>query len=397
MKQILDKLQSLIGKFTFNQKVLIGGICVAIVVSLVIFSSWIQSEETSVLFTDLDPEDASLALEELSKLNINAELTNGGTTILVPQDKVHKLRVDLSAKGIPSSGTVGWGLFDGQQYGMTEFVQNVNFKRAMEGELVQTIEALSSVRSARVHLVLPKNSIFKKMQSPATASIILSVSRNNKLSEHQINGIQSLVAGSVEGLEHGNVSVIDQHGVELTNTSGDDRVMRSSSQLAMKKEIDEYLSTKAASMLDRVLGPERSLVRVDATLNFEQTQKESKTFDLDNTFVVSEEIESSDGGEGASSTEHIVNNYEPSQTVESVVGEVGDIKSLSVAVFVDGTYAEGDNGVMAYVPLTDEELMKINNIVESSIGINSERGDRVEVVNMQFQYQDIPVVASTGM
>lgn len=396
MKQILDNLNTITGKFTFNQKVLLGGISVAVIISLVIFSTWLQSEETAVLFTNLDPADASVALEELSKQNINAELTNGGTTILVPENQVHRLRVDLLAKGIPDSGTVGWGLFDGNQYGMTEFVQNVNYKRAMEGELVQTISAISGVRSARVHLVLPKNSIFKKMQSDATASIVVNLGRG-QLSEHQVSGIQRLVSGSVEGLELKNVSIIDQHGVELTDSYSNDGMMRSDSQLALKKEIDEYLSLKASSMLDRVLGPERSLVRVDATLNFEQTKQERNYFDPANTAIISETLDSDERGEGAGSKEVITTNYELSQTVETIVGEVGGIRSLSVAVFVDGTYAEDEDGNMAYVPLTDEELTKINNIVESSIGYNSERGDRVEVVNMQFRFQDTPEVAEVGM
>lgn len=396
MKQILDNLNTITGKFTFNQKVLLGGISVAVVISLVIFSTWMQSEDSTVLFTNLDPTDASVALEELSKQNIKAELTNGGTTILVPGDQVHRLRVDLLAKGIPASGTVGWGLFDGHQYGMTEFVQNVNYKRAMEGELVQTIGAINGVRSARVHLVLPKNSIFKKMQAPATASIVIDLG-HGQLSEHQVNGIQRLVSGSVEGLELNSVSIIDQHGVELTSSYSNDGIMRSDSQLALKKEIDEYLSLKAASMLDRVLGPERSLVSVDATLNFEQIQQERKFYDPDNSVIVSEELSSQEGAEGAGSNESITTNYELSQTVESVVSEVGGISSLSVAVFVDGTYAEGEDGAMAYVPLTDQELTQINNIVESSIGYDSERGDRVEVVNMQFQYQDTPEVAEVGM
>ncbi|MBT3317056.1 flagellar M-ring protein FliF [bacterium] len=396
MKQILDNLNTITGKFTFNQKVLLGGISVAVIISLVIFSTWMQSEDSSVLFTNLDPADASVALEELSKQNINAELTNGGTTILVPENQVHRLRVDLLAKGIPASGTVGWGLFDGNQYGMTEFVQNVNYKRAMEGELVQTISAINGVKSARVHLVLPKNSIFKKMQSDATASIVVNVGRG-QLSEHQVNGIQRLVSGSVEGLELTNVSIIDQHGVELTSSYSNDGIMRSDSQLALKKEIDEYLSLKAASMLDRVLGPERSLVRVDATLNFEQMQQERKYFDPDKTVVLSEVLDSEEREEGAGSKEVITTNYELSQTVETTVGEIGGISSLSVAVFVDGTYAEDEEGNMAYVPLSDDELTQINNIVESSIGYNSERGDRVEVVNMQFQFQDTPEVAEVGM
>ncbi len=385
MRQMLDNLKAVLARFTFNQKILMGLIVCAAVISVAIFSVWLQSEEQAVLFTNLSPEDASLAIDELSKLNVDAELTNGGTTIMVPENVVHRLRVDLSAKGIPSSGTVGWGIFDGKQYGMTEFIQNVNFKRALEGELTQTIESINGIRAARVHLVLPKPSIFKKMQSPATSTIVLTLGRGTVLSPSQIQGMQSLVSGAVEGLEKPNVSVLDQYGVVLSDNYGSEGLARSDSQLAMKKEVDAYLAEKAQGMLAQVMGPNRAIVRVDATLNFEQLEQQRHTYDPNQTVVRSEERNESTEGEGGSN-EQSTTNYEINETMETVVGEVGGVKTMTVAVFVDGRYeSAGDDAEPVYTPLPEDELDQIQRIVQSAVGLNTQRGDRIEVVNMQFQ------------
>ncbi len=397
LKNILDRSADLSGRFTFNQKVLLGAILATAILSVIIFSFWLRSDESAVLFTNLSPEDAAFALEELNKQNIDAELGNGGSTITVPRAEVHRLRVELAAKGIPSSGTVGWGIFDGKQYGVTEFVQNVNFKRALEGELTRTIESIQGIRSARVHLVLPKPSIFKRNDSPATASVVVSLGRGAALGESQIAGIQSLVSGSVESLDTSNVTVIDQQGVVLSRAVGEDALAGSETQLAMKKEVDAYLSGKAASMLDKVLGAGRSIVRVDATLNFERLQQEREIFDPDGTVVRSEEREESTQPGGAGN-ESSVANYEINRTVETVIGSVGGVRGMSVAVFVDGRYGEaGEDGTPAYAPLAAEELEQIQRIVTTAVGLDAERGDRIEVVNMQFQAPGEEVPEEPGL
>jgi len=384
MTNFLQQMNTMTSRFTFNQKVLMIALGATAVLSVVIFSFWLQSEEMAVLFTNMSPEDAAASLDELAKLDVEAELSNGGTTILVPEDVVHRMRVELSARGIPSKGIVGWGIFDGKQYGMTEFVQNVNFKRALEGELTRTIESIQGIQGARVHLVLPKPSIFKSMQEPATASVVLTLGRNSVLGDHQIAGIQSLTANSVEGLELPNVSVIDQFGVVLSRTYDDGALGGSESQLAMKKEVDGYLSGKAASMLDTVLGAGRSIVRVDATLNFDRLEQQREIYDPDGT-LLSEERSEVTGAEGEGGEETSVSNYEINKTIETVVGEIGGVKSLSVAVFVDGRHESTDGGDGAYTPLSDEELQQIERIVQTAVGFDAVRGDRVEVVNMPFQ------------
>ena len=399
IKQVLDRVGERIGRFSFNQKVLLGAMLSAALISIVIFSLWLQREEQAVLFTNLAPEDAALALEELGKQDIDADLANGGTTILVPESEVHRLRVDLAAKGIPASGPIGFEIFDGKQYGLTEFLQNVNFKRALEGELTKSIESLSGIHSARVHLVLPKPSIFKKLQSVPTASVVVRMGRNAQLGEMQIAGIQSLVAGSVEGLESAKVTVIDQFGKVLSAGYENDLAGRSESQLALKKEVEVYLSSKAESMLRQVLGDGHSIVRVDATLNFEKIDTEREVFDPEAAVVRSEETNEATDPETGGTQESSVTNYEINRTIERIVGQTGSIEELSVAVFVDGKYTlPPEGGKPTYVQRSDEELNQIRRIVQTAVGLNPSRGDRIEVVNMQFNDQsaDDPLGGTTA-
>ncbi|MBE0565574.1 MAG: flagellar M-ring protein FliF, partial [Krumholzibacteria bacterium] len=388
LRHIIETAKGRLAVLTFNQKVLLGAVLTASVISVAIFSLWLQQEEMAVLFTGLGPEDAAAALEELAKQDVSTELANGGTTILVPAAQKDRLRLDLTTKGIPSSGTVGFEIFDGKQYGLTEFLQNVNFKRALEGELVKSIETLQGIQSARVHLVLPKPTIFQRESAQATASVVLRLGRQARLVDSQIAGIQSLVSGSVENLDTANVTVVDQHGKVLSAAVRDDDLGRSEDQLALRKEVEGHLAEKAASMLDKVLGPGRSIVRVDATLNFEKIDREREIYDPAATVVRSEaRTESSTPEDGTS--EQSETNYEINRTVERIVGQTGGISSLSVAVFVDGHYqpaAEG--GEPVYQPLAEDELGQLRRIVQTAVGLNSVRGDQIEVVNMQFRQQE---------
>jgi len=385
MRQLLDRLYAFSNRFTFNQRVLMAAILGTAVLSMAIFSFWLQNDEMAVLFTNMAPEDASQALDELAKLGVDSELENGGTTIKVPESEVHRMRVELTAAGIPSRGIVGWGIFDGQQYGMTEFMQNVNFKRALEGELIRTIESIEGIQAARVHLVLPKPSMFKKLNEPATASVVLTLKHGTVLGERRIRGFQSLVSGSVEGLTLPNVSVIDQYGIVLSQNYEDSTVGHSETQLSLKKNVDGYLTEKAQSMLARVLGPGRSIVSVDATLNFDRLEQRREILDPNSSVVLSEERTEVTGAEGEGGEEQSTTNYEFNKTVENVVNEIGGVKNISVAVFVDGRYEAVDGGDAAYAPLATEELEQIKRIVQTAVGYEVERGDKIEVVNMRFE------------
>ena len=203
-------------------------------------------------------------------------------------------------------------------------------------------------------------------------------------------GIQSLVAGSVENLHADQVTVIDQYGKVLSPDIKHGDTGRTENQLALRKEVEAYLSQKAGIMLDRVLGPGRSVVQVDATLNFEKIDRERELYDPQNTVVRSEVRNETTDPTTGSSDENSTTNYEINRTVEHIIGETGGVKLLSVAVFVDGNYAElQDGGAPLYQPLTDDEVAQLRRIVQTAVGLNAGRGDHIEIVNMQFRQPEI--------
>jgi flagellar M-ring protein FliF len=372
-----------------NQRLILGMVAAAVVISATVFGLWLGREEQAVLFSDLTVEDANHALQELSKRDVKADLAGGGTTIRVPASQVHRLRVELAAKGIGSSGIVGFEIFDRSQYGMTEQDYEVKRLRALQGELTKTIESLQGVEAARVHLVMPKSSIFRSLATAPTASVVLTINRQRSVSPEQVFGIQSLVAGSVEGLVQDNVTVLDQHGLALSANYQDSPFGGSDRQLELKKDVEQHLTDKAQTLLSSVLGPGRSHVRVDATLNFEKIESERTVFDP-NTVVRSEQRDEATDPETGGTNESSLTNYEINQTIERIVGPVGGVKQLSVAVSVDGTYlppAPGEAPV--YQPLPPEQLDSIRRMVQSALGIDLSRGDQLDVVNLQFQGEPV--------
>jgi len=389
-REAWDSIKKRIGEMSVNQRLVLGMVTAGVIISTAVFSFWLGQEESAVLFSNLSAEDANVALEELTKLDVPAELANGGTTIMVPASQVHRLRVKLASEGIPSSGVVGFEIFDKNRYGMTDKDFELQHQRALQGELTKTIESLRGVEVARVHLVMPKSSIFRALATQPTASVVLTLNRQLNLSKNQITGIQSLVAGSVEGLNNDNVTVLDQNGQALSDSYANDTFGASDRQLQLKKEVEEYLGDKAQTMLSSVLGTGKSLVRVDATLNFERIESERTIFDPKNQVIRSEERNESSGGEGTGTTETSMTNYEINQTVEHIVGETGGVKTLSVAVFVDGSYeVPAEGGEPVYQPLPADQLENIQRVVQRAVGLSLERGDQIEVVNIQFNDQTV--------
>lgn len=386
LRQTWNGLKQRIGAMTTNQRLVLGMVAAALVISTAVFGLWLGHEEQAVLFSELTPEDASKALQELTKRDIPAELTNGGTTIMVPASQVHRLRVDLVTDGIGSSGVVGYEIFDNRDYGVTPEELEVRRLRALQGELTKTIESFPQVDAARVHLVMAKNSLFRSRATEPSASVVLTLSRRKGITPAQVAGIRSMVSGGVEGLTPERVTVLDQDGDVLSEVYADDSYGATDRQLELKTEVEERLAAKAQSMLDGVLGHGRSQVQVDATLNFEQIQSERTIYDPQATVVRSEERNESNDPQTGGTQEQSMTNYEINQTVERIVGQVGGIKNLTVAVSVDGTYEVPEGGdAPVYQPLQQDELDRIRRMVESAVGLSTERGDRIEVVNLQFQ------------
>lgn len=369
------------------------------------------------LFTNLPVEESGKIVKELETMDIPYELKANGTIIEVPNNQALRLRMSMAEKGLPSSGSiVGYEIFDrSEALGVSNFVQNVNIVRALEGELGRTIGAFSHVESARVHLVLPKRELFTRDKQQPTASVAIKMRGAGELSKNEIAAIRHLIASAVPGLKPSQITVVDNNGALLARGSADEE-----SREAMAATTEEYRVTfenRTKNMLEELLeqsiGAGKVKAQVFADINFDRIVTNSEIFDPEGQVARSvqtvEEREQSKeadkkatvsvanslpnanqqqegGAENSSLSEKTdeTTNYEISKTVKNQVQETGRINKLAVAVLVDGTYNKDQAGDLAYTPRSEEELKKLEALVKSAIGYDESRGDTVEVVNMQF-------------
>lgn len=369
--------------------------------------------QLSVLYSELEFKDSAEITKKLDGMNIPHEVRADGTVILVPKDQVLKLRMAMAEEGLPTGGTVGYEIFDkGSNLGATNFVQNINHLRAVEGELSRTITALNQVQQARVHLVLPKRKLFARDKAKASASIV--IKSRGSLDRGQIKAIQHLVAAAVEDLNPGQVSVVDESGKLLASGSEDENANNPmAGEVAERtRSYERRLSNELEEIVSRIVGDGHVRVRVNAEMDYNRITKSSEVFDPDGRVVRSsntrEENASSRENTGDKSvtvgnelpdseadkseqgtaetkerTEEVV-NYEISKTNQTEIIEGGRIKRLSVAVLVDGVYANNAQGKPEYKNRAPAEIEKINALVRSAIGFNQERGDVVNITNLQF-------------
>ncbi|WP_067340483.1 flagellar basal-body MS-ring/collar protein FliF [Stappia indica] len=370
----------------------------------------VTAPQMTPLYTDLTFEDSSAIISQLDSLAVPYQIQNEGATLLVPEADVFRTRMRLAEQGLPLGGSVGYEIFDkADTLGSTSFVQNINRTRALEGELVRTIRSIGRIKSARVHLVLPERRLFQRDSQPPSASIVLSV--RGDLEPGQIRAIQHLVATAVEGLQPNFVSIVDETGRLLASGAGDEgEGFLASSLQERTQSMEARLRNQIEEILNSVVGVGRSRVRVALELDHTRISETQETFDPEGQVVRStqsrEENSSTQGRQGAvtagnqvpggdqqtgeggdrdisNQTEEIV-NYEISKSVKTEVVEAGGVRRLSVAVLVDGVYAPDANGEMVYTPRTDEELTRIQTLVQSAVGFDDRRGDKVEVVNLRF-------------
>jgi len=371
------------------------------------------------LYTGLTLEDSSAIVTELQTLNVPFELRGEGDTILVPRDQITTLRMNLAGSGLPTRGQVGYEIFDEQNtLGATSFVQNINNVRALEGELARTIASLARIKSARVHLVLPERELFRRERKDPSASIVLGV--RGELSAGEIRAIQHLVASAIEGLTPTRVSIVDDTGRLLASGTEDAQAGALSGEAAERTlGYENRLRTRIEDLLANVVGAGRARVEVSAEVDYNRSTTTSETFDPESQVVRSSQVREQEnlangndrqvtvanelpgasqnnGAAGATeqgkSTEEVT-NYEISKTTSTAVTEAGAIKRLSVAVVVDGVYADVA-GTATYAPRSPDEIAQILALVRSAVGYSEARGDSVEVVNMQFAER--PGLASAG-
>jgi flagellar M-ring protein FliF len=366
----------------------------------------------TLLYGDLDQSDSGQIVQRLDAQNIPYELRGDGAQIYVPQDQVAKLRVSLASEGIPVGGSVGYEIFDRPDaLGTTNFVQQINQIRALEGELARTIRSIHQVRQARVHLVMPKRELFARDQAEPTASVVLGL--QGSLDKGQVSAVQHLIASAVPGMKAKNVSVIDNNG-ELLARGADDGDFDTANSVDMRRSYEARLSQAIEQLLAQTLGAGKVRAEVTADIDFNQVTTNKEDFNPDGQVVRStnsvEETGNSqerqnannvsvanntpnppgqESGNGSGSTSQNnrteeTTNYEISKTVRTEVKAGGEIKRISAAVLVDGTYDTAQDGTKTYKPRGADELAQIDSLVKSAIGYNQVRGDVVEVVNMKF-------------
>jgi flagellar M-ring protein FliF len=393
----------------------------AVTLSLIGFFSFVMIRMTTPqmvpLFTDLALDDSAAIVKDLDRQAITYEIKGNGTSILVPKEKVGRLRMKLAESGLPKGGGVGYEIFDkSDALGATTFIQNINKLRALEGELARTIRALDRVEAARVHLVLPDRPLFSRDKVEASASIVLKV--RGELEQQQVRAIRHLVASAVNGLKPERISVVDETGRLLADGASSDNPFGGGGGDERKLAYENRLRREVETIVNSIVGPGHARVQITADFDLNRITQTSDKYDPDSRVVRSsqtreEQSGSSDsaggpvsvgnnlpgaGGNGngngngndnagksdtSRKTEEIV-NYEISRTTKTEVTEAGRVNRISAAVLVDGIYTRNDKGEMVYAPRSKEEIDRIAALVRTAIGFDAKRGDQLEVVNLRF-------------
>lgn len=395
----MSDILGIFNKLAPQQKIILGVATLGSIILIIVLFGLLNQPTYSTLYTNIHEEDAALIVEELNNKKIPYKLDNGGTTIQVPEEMVHQTRLDMASKGIPSSGIVGYEIFDQSTLGMSEFIQRLNFKRALEGELARTIIQQEGIESARVHIVVPEKSVFKEEQKETTASIVIKLKNGYSLDGGSIAAITKLVSSSVEGLDQNRVSLIDSKGRLLSKDLGDDNLTASTSkQYEVRQNIENYLSGKAQTLLDNVLGYGNSMVQVNVELDFDQVEKTMETYDPESQIAISEQtIKTENTGSNtvdssAQTSENSTVNYEISKSIERVIQGSGTIKKLTVAAVINEIpkKVEKDGKVnIVYEPRPQDQLVKLEQLVKNSVGFDEERQDNFSLVNIPFETNSI--------
>ena len=415
-----SQIQEFFGVMNSAQKVMFGLLLsLVIIISGAIFF-WAQQDEQVLLFGNLNPDNANAIVQKLDEKNIDYEISNGGNAIYVPSDKVHALRLELASYGSGNTDSKGYELFDSQSLGMTDFMQQVNQKRALEGELQRSINSLTQVQNSRIHLVLQERSPFEESSVEASASVILTLEPGNRLSNNQTAGIASLISGSVEGLSPNSVVILDQLGNRLSDDadrdSGGDM---GNIQMQIKQKSEAYLTEKGQSMLDRVLGAGNSIVRVSVEHDFQKVMIERDSFDPDSRIIISEtnsdqttadidreQINATDYtpveymdealiiGENNIESSTQSRNYEVSREKQYIEETQGEIIDITASILLNQKVEQSLDGngepVTVPIPYDDDQLEEFRKLLARALGIEADAGgtlaEKIAVSQIEFEY-----------
>jgi flagellar M-ring protein FliF len=418
IKNISEQARGFFKGLSLARKITLLAIVVGTLAGFMVLMFWSTRQEYDTLFTNLNSQDAGEILAHIKDQKIPFKIGDNGKIIRVPKERVHEVRMDLASAGLPKGSGVGFEIFDETNLGMTEFVQNVNYQRALQGELARTIGQIEEVEHARVHIVSPERSLFLEQEEPATASVALKLKANQSLDKGQIRGIVHLVSSSVSGLSPENVTIVDTSGKMLAGFEEKSDISQASQdQMAFQHKLENTLESRVKSMLDTALGSGKSIVRLSAEMDFRRSEKTEERFFPDNQVVRSQQLLSTDGSgpgdtvagipgvlsnmttetkadsqqgrDAGFSKKDTTVNYEIGKMTRHIIEPVGEINRISVAVLVDGTYrqVETEDGTRQtkYFPRSSEELAKLEAIVRRAVNFDPERGDKVEVVNIPFE------------
>jgi len=367
--------------------------------------------------SNLSAQDMNEVVSFLKENRVEYKITQGGSAISIPSSVYYDTKMAMAGAGLPQGGATGFEIFDGKTLGMTDFQQSVNYQRALQGELARTITQLAGVEACRVHLVLPKETLFKEDQNEPTASVALKLKKSSRLSLEQVDSIVFLVSGSVEGLDPSHISVIDAKGKILSKRRSEDVAGPvNSAMLDYKSKLEMEMEKSIVALLAKSVGTDKVAVEVSADVDFRQVSTTKEYYDPESAVprserVVNEKTDSnqaetsgsSDSGvginanlpddsgsqEGSQSSSKVSRrtetiNYELTREVSQINEPVGEIKGLSIAVMIDGTYEKKD-GKLAYKERSAKEMQKFTSLVKRAIGYNADRGDTLEVLNIPFK------------
>lgn len=410
LHQFIDRVKGFWLRISGSQRLLVAGIALAVVVAFFSLLMLMNRTEYQTLYSNLAAEDASRVLKTLEGQKVGYKLAENGTAILVPADKVHQMRLAVAGEGNIMGQGVGFEIFDEVKVGLTDFVQKINYQRALQGELARTIGEFPVVDTVRVHLVIPQRSLFIEEQQKPSASVVLKLKDGRRMENKDVLAIVNLVTMAIEGLSKDRVSITDTAGKTLYQPEEEGSLYGlTSAQFEHRMLTQQNLERRIEELLIPVIGPGRVIAKVNADMDFSQKTIRKEMYDPDVTVVRSESrmeeqtqgtanLESGvpdvnfrgDGLSDSTSTqssnrEQRQTNYEINKEEQNIVGSVGDINRLTVAVIIDGTYAANEaTGEMTFVPRSAEELRNIRQLVSNVVGFDSARGDTIEVSNIPF-------------
>ncbi len=384
-----DAIQEIFDRVGGRQRAMLLMVGVAVAAAIFGVSKWATAPDWVPAFSNQPIETVGLMTDKLTAAGIGFKLDRGGSDILVSANDVARARVTLAQAGLPAAGRPGMELFDQPSWGMTDFTQRINYRRALEGELERTIGKMRGVQAAQVHLALHEQTTFRSQDKPSNASVVLKTG-GAPPAQDVVQGIAHLVASSVDGVTADHVTVLDDSGRMLSTPDDGSMASLTNAQLSTQREVEGYLQTKAEGLVDDIVGSGNARVRVSAALNFDKIERSSQLVDPEKQATSTEQrYEITPGAQGGAASSNVAMSYDNSKITENFSGAIGNIKKLSVAVLLNDKIIPPPANAAAdtkptYVARTPEEIARIESLIRGAVGADSTRGDIVTVVATHF-------------